>query len=195
MKVNNYSKLKKELLSISKLIKQFPEQVQPKVLDILVRAYLGEECTQVGNQKEKGINLPSKTKLELPDIATFNEKGDFILTVRDVKASSQADAVKRLTYVAIRSYLKLKSDETKVSRQKIINPILSKWRVYDGNARLFLANDRGIIRENGLLSLDIHATKEADEFIKDIIDPKKSGSWSPGSVGARKRSKAGKRDK
>ncbi len=195
MKDNYYSKLKKELPSISKVVKQFPEQVQSQVLDILLKAYLEGATPEIGTGPDTPKIHALKGKGELPGIATINEKGDFFFTVRDPKASSQADAIKRLTYVAIRSYLLLKKGESKASRKKIINPILSEWRVYDGNARNFLVNDKGIIREGDLLSLDVHATKEADTFIKDILDQKKSGSWNPSSVGVRKRTKTDKKHK
>lgn len=195
MKDNRYSKIKKELPSISKVVKLFPEQLQSQVLEILLKGFWEEDISDaVTGSDTQGLST-FKGKGELPGIATLNDKGEFYFTLRDPKAISQNDAVKRLTYVAIRSFLQLKKGESKVSRKKIINPILSEWRVYDGNARNFLANDKGLIREGDLLSLDVHATKEADKFIKDISDQKTVGSWSPSSVRTRKRTKHDKKVK
>lgn len=195
MKENNYTKLKKELPAMAKIVAQFPENVQQHVFELLLQGF------NVGLEEVKhSIDLKLKDKKntnksgELPGIASF-QNGNFTLTVRDAKASSQADAVKRITYIAIRAYLRQNQKETSVSRKTVINPILTKWRLYDANARSFLANDKGILRDKDNLSLDVHATEEADKFIEEVNDSKIVGSWSPGGSGGKRKAKPAKRNK
>lgn len=121
----------------------------------------------------------------------MNDKGEFFLTARDIKANTGNDAIRRLTYVTIRAYGQLKS-ESKVSRKDVINPILKKWRVNPGKARLFLATDKGLLREDDLFSLDVHATADADDFIRQIKDPTVKGNWKPSDSGKKRKTKTGK---
>jgi hypothetical protein len=130
------------------------------------------------------------TKNELPGIAKITANGEFHLTVRDVKASSAKDAAIRLTHIVIKAY-SLLTDQQGVSSKKIVIPILRNWRVYDGNTRHALANHKGILRNGGELLLDVHAAKEADRYIKDVLDPKIEGTWQAGSK-ARAKSKSSK---
>lgn len=191
---DRYTSLKKELPAISKVVKAFPDQLHSKVFDLLVAEYLGAEVPTPQETLGKPTVKVQSSKNEIPGIARLDDKGNFHLTVRDPKASGQGEAVKRLTYVAMRSYLILKKDETAVSRKKIINPILTDWRIYDGNARRWLANDKGILRDGDSFSLDKHATDEADQFIKDILNTKLVGSWKPGSA-PRRRTRTAAKDK
>jgi hypothetical protein len=183
---DRYTSLKKELPAISKVVKLFPDQLHAKVFDLLVAEYMGGDVPTLQNKAGATPTKVQPGKNEIPGIARLDDKGNFHLTVRDPKATAQADAVKRLTYVAIRSYLLLKKEESAVSRKKIVNPILTDWRVYDGNSRPWLANDKGILRDGDLYSLDRHATDEADQFLNEILDTKLTGSWRPGAAAKRK---------
>jgi hypothetical protein len=78
-----------------------------------------------------------------------------------------------------------------VSRKKIINPEISKWRLADGHARSFISSDKGIIKRGDEFSLDIHAQSEADQYIRDIKDSGKIGSWKPGATKKQRRIKDG----
>lgn len=187
-----YEQLKYELPSISEVVKLFPDSVQIKVFDLLVGQFLGKQIAASSDGAEG-----DKTHLELPSaswegIALLDEKGEFHLQVRDVKASSQIDATKRLTYVTIRAFMALKGE--KVSRRRLITPILEKWRAYGGKPRDFLANDVGIIRDGDLYSLDVHAMSEADEFIRQIKDSSVQGSWKPSAGTSRRRGKVEKNE-
>jgi hypothetical protein len=183
---DRYASLKKELPAISRVVKVFPDQLHAKVFDLLVAEYLSTEVPVLREKPGAPGAKAQVGKNEIPGIARLDDKGNFHFTVRDPKATAQADAVKRLTYVAIRSHLLLKKDESGVSRKKVINPILTDWRVYDGNSRPWLANDKGILRDGDLYSLDKHATDEADQFIREILDTKLAGSWKPGATAKRK---------
>jgi hypothetical protein len=151
---------------------------------------VSEFFDEVKITQETRQNFPTgkskNNKNEIEGVARLDDKGDFHLIIRDPKANNKAEAVKVLTYVTIRAYHLLKKVESGASRKKMINPVLQKWRVYDSNARNFLANDNGIYRDDDLYNLDKHATDEADKFIKHILDSNIQGSWKPSS--ARRRS-------
>jgi len=122
----------------------------------------------------------STQKGDLSDVATVTPEGQFHLSVRDLKASNTKDATKRLVYVIIRSYTQLMKTQS-VSRKDIINPELLQWRLASGSVRGYIAADKGIIVQGDQLSLDQHALNEADQFINEIQDPSKVGSWKPES--------------
>lgn len=183
-----YVALKNELPAIAKLVDLFPSTIQATVFDLLTLQFLGAapnlgSTLVVDSDSRKASDLKS-----LDGVAMLDDKGDFHFTVRDIKATSQNDATKRLTYVAIRAYTELKNE--KASRKQVINPILGKWRAASGNSRNFLATDAGIIRDGDLYSLDVHAVAEADEFIRQIKDPSIEGSWKPSPGGKRKTKQA-----
>ena len=126
--------------------------------------------------------VPAAAGNEIPGIAKIFADGSFKLTVRDPKAKSTADAAIRLALVAARAYQLLSGADT-VSSKNIIVPTLRDWRAYDGNTRQDLADHKGIVRNGDNLSLDVHATQEADGYIKEIGDESIVGTWKPGQRG------------
>jgi len=181
--MENFEKLKENLPEIAKIVATFPEPLQGKVYDTLISELLGEKG-DTGIIKSKKDNLTPPTPVhdndELSAIATLIPDGQYHLSIRDLKATNAKDAVKRLVYVIIRSYTQLMNSAF-VSRKDIINPELSRWRLADGNSRNYIAIDRGIIKNGDQLCLDHHAQNEADQFILDIKDSEKTGTWKPGS--------------
>lgn len=122
------------------------------------------------------IGVPPSTN-EIAGIARLTESGDLHLTIRDLKARSGLDAAVRLAHVAIYAQRQLTGQP--LSSAKGLTPILKIWRVYDGNTRTRLAKDKGIIRSGDDLSLDAHATRDAERFIQEILDPAIEGKWRP----------------
>jgi hypothetical protein len=114
---------------------------------------------------------------EIPGIAMLTEAGDLRITVRDLKARSGLDAAVRLAYVAIYAYQKLVGQP--LPSPSVLTPLLKTWRLYDGNTRARLAKDKGIFRSGDDLSLDAHATRDAERFIQEILDDGVEGSWRP----------------
>lgn len=114
---------------------------------------------------------------EIPGIARLTESGDLYLTVRDLKARSGLDAAVRLAHVAIYAYRQLTGQP--LSSSKGLTPILKSWRIYDGNSRTRLAREKGIIRSGDDLSLDAHATRDAERFVQEILDVNIEGKWKP----------------
>lgn len=183
--MEQYEKLRKELPEIAKVVSLFPEPVQGKAFDVLVSSLIeGALPSKLGAiQITNPIAAPSEsttTCMDIAGVAMKDTNGQFHFSVRDVKASNAIDAVKRLTYVLIRAYIQVMGVKT-VSRKAIINPHLSAWRLYNGNARRFIAGDPGIIKNGDELSLDVHAEKEADTYIKEILDANVQGKWKRGT--------------
>jgi hypothetical protein len=114
---------------------------------------------------------------EIPGIARLTEGGELQVTIRDLKARSGLDAAVRLSYVAIYAHQKLASRP--LSSPTGLTPLLKAWRLYDGNTRTRLAKDKGILRSGDDLSLDAHATRDAERFIQEILDEGVQGSWKP----------------
>lgn len=114
---------------------------------------------------------------EIPGIAKLDDSGKFHLTIRDVKAKNTNDAAIRIALVSIYAYQKFTSEN--LSSRKILKPILEDWRAYTGNTRAAIASHKGIIRNGDELSLDKHAEKDAENYIKEILDEKVNGSWEP----------------
>lgn len=122
-----------------------------------------------------GAGLPAAN--EIAGVARLTETGDFRVTIRDLKARSGLDAAVRLAYVAIHAYQKLTGRP--LSSPTGLTPLLKAWRVYDGNTRTRLAKDKGIVRDGDDLSLDAHATRDAERFIQEILDDAVEGGWKP----------------
>lgn len=187
--MDTFEKLKSHLPEIGKIVATFPPTLQEKVYSNLVSALLDKK-EDIIVTKVSANNSISQTHSEIPDdiptIATLTPEGEFHSSIRDLKAKNAAEAVKRLVYVLIRSYTKLMNSSS-VSRKKIINPEIVKWRLANGHDRAFIASDKGIIKKGDQLSLDIHAQSEADQYIRDIMDPEISGSWKPGTTKRKQR--------
>ena len=115
---------------------------------------------------------------EIPGVALVSDSGTFKLTVRDPKAKNTNDAAIRLALVTIYAYCQLTKEKT-ASSKKIVKPVLENWRAYTGNTRNALAQHAGILRDGDALSLDHHATLEAEQILHDIKDPNIIGKWQP----------------
>ncbi len=139
--------------------------------------------TPVSARGPTGISPSAVTKgdiREIPGVARLSEAGEFRLTVRDLKASSANDAAVRLAHIAIRAYQQL-TGQRAVSSKSVVVPVLKTWRVYDGNTRRVLAQQKGIVRRADELDLDIHAESDADRYIAETLDESVEGKWRPGA--------------
>jgi hypothetical protein len=114
----------------------------------------------------------------LEDIVEQGESGALRVIARDLKAKSRNDAAVRLVYLVVYANEVLNRQQ-KTSSKKLVVPVLSEWRAYDGNTRTVIANDRGIKRDGDLLSLDVHSRRQAQEFVAQIRDASTKGNWSP----------------
>jgi len=175
-----YDKLNEEMPKIAKIVSQFPEGLQAKAFDTLVDAALGRDTKNSSGEQPLKKSNAATDKTQLAGVAAIVGDKGFQFTVRDLKAKNASDAIKRLAYVLIRSYMLLTGEEG-TSRKNLITPHFRTWRLDGGNGRAFLAGDRGILRNGDLYSLDVHAKQDADKYISEIQDQNISGSWKAGS--------------
>jgi len=120
----------------------------------------------------------ASSNTELPGIARLLDDGSLKILARDLKAKSALDAAVRLSYVAIHAYSVL-SQGGKLSSRKGLTQILKQYRLYDGNVRARLARERGIVRDGDNLSLDAHATTDAERYMGEITNAEITGQWKP----------------
>lgn len=144
----------------------------------LLKIYAGKETgpADAGSIKAGGN--------EIPGIACISDSGEFKLTVRDIKAKNAKDAAIRLVHIIVYAYEKLKKEA--VSSRKVVTPILKQWRLHTGSIRGTIANLPGIIRDRDNLSLDVHAKRDAEKYIKDVSDDTVQGKWKPSYKGRKK---------
>lgn len=183
-----YEKLILEMPKIAEVVKKFPENMQKEVFDRLVTEFNGSNNSTQTSSSSSSSSEVIKPEIKPKPITSENnfagictqrsEKYHF--TARDLKAKSARDAAKRLIYVVVYSYKQIMGEDT-VSRKEVLNPLLEKWRLNNANTRGYISNDRGILQNGDLLSLDFHAEKEAKMFITEILDENKEGKWSPES--------------
>jgi hypothetical protein len=114
---------------------------------------------------------------EIPGIARITDTGEMKITVRDLKAKNARDAVVRLSHITIWAHEKLTG--LPLSSRKGLTPILKEWRIYSGNARSWLANNKGFIRSGDSLMLDAHARRDAEAYAADVVNDDVTGTWRP----------------
>ena len=154
-----------------------------RILDYVLNKF-GDESTPARSAKKLQVDEilesdeVSKHGNEMTGIALVSDSGTFKLTVRDPKAKNTNDAAIRLALVTIYAYCHLTKEKT-ASSKKIVKPVLENWRAYTGNTRNALAQHAGILRDGDALSLDHHATLEAEQILDDIKDSDVVGKWQP----------------
>lgn len=136
-------------------------------------------------------SIPAASGGELPGIAKFVGE-ELRIIARDIKATSTNDAAIRLVHMAIRANEMLTGSET-VSSRHIVTPILKTWRAYTGNTRPAIANQKGILRNGDLVSLDEHGKRDADEYMRQSLDPSVEGTWNPTGAAKKPAKKSPKR--
>lgn len=167
---------------IDEALSNLDEKTRLRVLRWALDKYRGGEKTDSTSDsfltiKTSNEGIDTKCQ-EIPGIAQLTEEGDFILTVRDIKAKSTNDAAIRLVHVVILAYEKL-TGENKVSSKEILVPILKEWRAYTGNTRNEIAKHKGILRSGTKIYLDAHSKRDAQRFINEILDVSFKGKWKP----------------
>ncbi len=130
--------------------------------------------------------VPSGDEKEIPGIARVTQNGEFHLTVRDLKARSANDAAIRIAHLALLANERLNHSES-LSSKNVLVPILRRYRAYDGNTRGALAQHRGFARAGDQLSMDLHCKEEAEEYMRQILDPSVQGTWNPAAKPAKKK--------
>jgi hypothetical protein len=114
---------------------------------------------------------------EIPGIARITDTGEMKITIRDLKAKNARDAVVRLSHIAVWAHETLTGQP--LSSRKGLTPILKEWRIYSGNARSWLAHNKGFIRSGDSLMLDAHARRDAEAYAADVTNDDVTGIWRP----------------
>lgn len=178
---------------IDNAVSSLAEDERTRVLQWVLSKY-GSALGQSGNTKLNfpgggtpmgqgaGINPEGN---EIPGIARLSPEGAFQLTVRDLKAKNTNDAAIRIVHIICLANEVL-TNNLEVSSKSVIVPILKQWRAYTGNTRNAISKHRGILRNGDNVSLDAHAKKDAESYMKEIIDDSMQGKWKPSS-GSKKR--------
>ena len=102
-------------------------------------------------------------------------------------------AAMRLVHAVVFAHQQLLG--TGASRKDVVNPALKRYRLYDGNARVAIARHNGLLRNGDVVTLDVHATRDAERYVAEICDSTISGSWNPDSKGKRAGSRTRSKDK
>jgi hypothetical protein len=188
-----YEKLKKEYPTMTKYVKAFPEAVQVKAFETLYNAYLADiGITQIGIFKEPRVTTGGSN--DLSGVAELLPDGGIELTVRDPKAGTRQDAVKRVVYVTIRAN-ELLTGKTSADKKKVVMKGLKKMRLTSGTARNALTKVPGLIKVGNEWSLDGPAKEEADKYIQEIKDDSIQGKFKPGTISRPKKKKSARKVK
>jgi hypothetical protein len=139
--------------------------------------FVAPPASQLSAVASAPLTVVEHTQRELPGVARLTDAGDLKITARDLKAKSGLDAAVRLAHIAIYAHQRLTGQA--LSSRKGLTPLLREWRLYDGNTRARLAKERGIIRSGDALSLDAHATRDAERYVEEILSDEISGNWRP----------------
>ncbi len=172
----------------SALSKLADSEERRRVLSYVLARYLPEgnalsalppalSAQPVSSMAPSPVAVIEHTQRELPGVARLTDTGELRITARDLKAKSGLDAGVRLAHVAIYAHERLTGQP--LSSRKGLTPLLKEWRLYDGNVRHRLANERGIIRSEDSLSLDAHARRDAERYIEEILNDELHGQWKP----------------
>ena len=189
-----------EILAFTKMkeaLEPLDEEACIRVLDWANRRYLGgsivhasagQKHTQNKTNSEGDLKAVAQVSTgmtsssELSDLAEVDEDGSLDLHIRSFKAKNKIDCVNRLVHVVI--YLHEKLTGEREIAGPVINKFLEDWRLYDGNARRFLAAHKGI-KVKGTKGaqrtyyLDNPGKKEAEKFISEIRDDSVQGKFDP----------------
>jgi hypothetical protein len=164
--------------AISTLLAALPDDdARERVLAYVMARFAPDGAFSPKNAETEDGPLSGSADPEMAGVARLSD-GTLVVTVRDFKAKSKLDAGYRIALVAIYAHKKLTGKP--ISSRKVLTPLLQKWRVYDGNLRTRIREDKGIIRKSDELSLDAHAEAAAEQFISEIHDPGTRGTWKPG---------------
>jgi hypothetical protein len=184
-----------EIVSALEKLNESPD-AQKRVLAWLNNrfAFMGFGAGTSGVQGEASQNLGSHYKAtgsstELDGVALKTSDDDFKITLRDLKAKNKIDAASRLTHIAVFAYQNLMKQPAMPS--KVLVGVLEEWRLYDGNTRGMIASHKGIIRTKEGYTLDVHAKREAENFISEVLDSGVTGTWSPSSKTNKKNKSSG----
>lgn len=176
--------------AISVALQQLDEDACERVLDWANKKFaqrdrswqkIPAETQPIGSLRiaEPVAKSPQQTAnsiANLDEIVECGDDGSVRVICRDLKANSRNDAAIRLAHIVIYANEVL-TQAKETSSRNVLLQILKEWRAYDANTRVAISRHQGIKRNGDLLSLDIHSKREAEKYIKQILDPSIKGDW------------------
>ena len=162
----------------------------PRTVD--VPALPADLATSVPLAEQDSVNADGSSRSAEPGDAQLPEHlrlifkvrgGRLVLDKSELKASSQIDHVRRLTYL----YLLAKEEvgDSPTPRDEV-NTFWKELGLYDPNSRRFLANDSYIRHSDGLLELTGDGREQARMYAAEAVDPEVPSRWSPQRKSPRK---------
>ena len=131
--------------------------------------------------------LPERSEAEqLEGIFRRNTDGQLLLINSRLKQNSQRDFVKRLSVLFLLKYAM--AGEEMVPREQL-NKILEDAKVYDGNARQWIANADLLSHDGDLIGLSLPGREWAEEVLREVADPNIETKWIVGSKQSGRRGK------
>ena len=123
--------------------------------------------------------LPERREAEpLGEIFHRNADGQLRLMNSRLKPKNQSDFVRRLSVLFLHEHAK--AGEDMVSREKL-NKILEDAKVYDGNARKWIANNDLLSHDGDLIGLSLPGREWAEEVLREVANPDIDPKWTLGS--------------
>ncbi len=136
--------------------------------------------------------LPPNTKTEqLKEIFRSTKDNKLKLANSRLKQSNQSDFVERLSVLFLLAH-ELSGRET-VPRSEL-NEVLADVKVYDGNARKWIANTDLLIRDGNSIGLSLPGQERAGEALQQMLDPSIETKWLLGSRSNVRKSKMGAKE-
>ncbi len=127
----------------------------------------------------EGLLLPERREAgPLGEIFHRNTDGQLRLMNSRLKPKNQSDFVRRLSVLFLHEYAK--AGEDMVSREKL-NKILEDAKVYDGNARKWIANNDLLSHDGDLIGLSLPGRERAEEVLWEVANPDIDPKWTLGS--------------
>ena len=137
-----------------------------------------ETKTDSENPSE-GLLLPERGEAgQLRQIFHSNADGQLRLVNPRLKQNSRSDFVLRLSVLFL--YACATAGEEMVPRKKL-NKILNDARVYDGNARTWIAHADLLSHDEDTIGLSIPGRERAKEVLREVADPNIDTKWTLGS--------------
>ena len=134
--------------------------------------------TNTENPSESSLPPERREAEQLGKIFHRNTDGQLRLMNSRLKQNSQSDFVIRLSVLFLHAHAT--AGEEMVLREKL-NKILKDAKVYDGNARKWIANADLLSHDEDSIGLSLPGRERAEEVLREVADPNIDTKWTLGS--------------
>lgn len=130
------------------------------------------------NPSESSLPPERRETDQLGKIFRPNADGELLLMNSRLKQVSQSDFVQRLSVLFL--HAQATAGEEMVPREKL-NKILKDTKVYDGNARKWIANTDLLSHDEDSIGLSLPGRERAEEVLQEVANPDIDTKWILGS--------------